>query len=80
MPGVAQVSRFVVGEQPEGLLNGSNATFTTAADFEPLTVRVYVNGLFQKRGVDFNTSGLRTIVLSQSPSGNETLLVNYLRR
>ena len=70
---------LISNETPSGALDGSNATFTTAFDFDPDSVAVYVNGLFQKRIADFNTSGSRTISLTASPGPGENILVNYLR-
>lgn len=70
---------FVVGEVPAGLVNGSNATFTTAFGFVPESVEVYVNGLRQKKPTDFNTAGTTTILFSDSPLVGDLLLANYLR-
>lgn len=70
---------LVTNETPAGLIDGSNATFTTEFDFVPESVSVWINGLYQKRIADFNTSGLRTITLTASPGTGEHILVNYLR-
>jgi hypothetical protein len=70
---------FVKNETPAGAINGSNATFTSAFDFVPESVEVFINGICQRPIVDFNTSGTRTINLSDSPHANESILVNYLK-
>lgn len=70
---------MVWGETPSGLVNGSNATFTTQYGFIPESVEVYVNGLFQRRVTDFNTSGSQTITLSDSPQSGDSIRVNYTR-
>lgn len=69
----------ILNEIPTGVLNGMNATFTTQHDFVPGSVEVFVNGLKQKLINDFNTTGVRTILLAQSPNSNENILVNYIK-
>lgn len=69
----------VIGETPSGAINGSNAIFTTAFEFIPESVAVYVNGLNQKRIAEFNTSGTTQITLTESPGVGEIVLVNYLK-
>lgn len=70
-------AEIVYGEVPSGAINGSNATFTTAYEFEPETVQVILNGLIQKLVQDYNTSGTQTITLNVSPNSGETLTINY---
>lgn len=79
LPGASGSQPWEVGETPAGLVNGSNATFTTAREFDPLTVSVYVNGLQQRRVTDFNTSGTTTITLTDSPQTGDSLRVTYQR-
>lgn len=69
----------ILNEIPSGAINGMNATFTTQHDFVPGSVEVYMNGLKQKLIDDFNTTGVRTILLAQSPNSNENILVNYIK-
>lgn len=78
-PPGASGADIVVGETPSGTINGSNATFTSANDFIPESVAVFVNGLFQQRVTDFNTSGVRTITLAASPTAGEVVRINYTR-
>ncbi len=70
-------AEIIYGEVPSGAINGSNATFTTAYDFEPETVQVILNGMIQKLVQDYNTVGTQTITLNVSPSSGETLIINY---
>lgn len=72
-------ANMVIGEVPTGLINGSNATFTTANPFVAGTVEVFVNGLRQTIIVDFNTSGNNTIQLIFSPLTGEVITVNYIK-
>jgi hypothetical protein len=69
----------VFSETPSGSVNGSNATFTTLNDFVPGSVSVRVNGLSQRPGTDFTTSGVRTIALTSSPTPGESIQVDYTR-
>lgn len=73
------VANIVVGEVPSGLVNGSNATYTTAFNFYPDTVDVCINGLSQKKPTHFNTSGTNTIIFADSPTVGEVITVNYIK-
>ena len=69
----------VVGEIPNGAIDGSNATFTTDYDFDPNTVLVFYNGLAQYNPTHYTTSGTTTITLNFSPSVGDIFTVNYDR-
>lgn len=67
----------ISGEIPSGVINGSNATFTTQFDFVPESVEVFCGGIRLTVLSDFNTSGNRTISLYVSPLSGELIRVNY---
>lgn len=69
----------IVGEIPNGTINGSNATFTTDYSFIPETVQVFRNGVAQYNPTHFTTSGTTTITLNFSPSVGDILTVNYIK-
>jgi len=71
------VSEWVVNETPIGVINGSNAAFTTTHNFVAGTVLVYLNGQRLKQVDDFNTSGTTNILLVNSPGVGEVVLVDY---
>lgn len=66
-------------ETPSGLVNGSNATYTTAYNFIPETVRVSLNGLLQRNPTDFTTSGNDTIIFTTSPETGDEIRTHYER-
>lgn len=68
---------FVFGETPSGLVNGSNATYTTAQNFVAESVQVFINGVSQTSGVDYTTSGSTTITMNVSPVSGDYIRVNY---
>lgn len=68
---------YVWGEIPDGIIDGSNATFTTEFDFIPETLQVYINGLLQTVILHYNTSGTTTITFSDSPKTLDIIEVNY---
>jgi hypothetical protein len=68
---------LVIGEVPSGLVNGSNATFTTAFSFDPDTIDVFVNGLKLLKPDEFTTTGTTQINLTFSPATGEVIQVNY---
>lgn len=72
-------SSIVVGEIPNGTINGSNATFTTDYDFVPESVLFFRNGLAQYNPTHYTTSGTTTINLNFSPIVGDVLTVNYTK-
>ncbi len=70
---------FVFNETPAGLVNGSNATFTSAFDFIPESVKVEINGLGQKKVTHFNTIGNDIITLNESPLSGDQIQVHYIK-
>lgn len=76
---VIRRSDLIFGETLTGTINGSNATFSTANNFVPGSVDVFVNGLKQKRVTHFNTTGVTTIIFSDSPQVGDILVANYER-
>jgi hypothetical protein len=70
---------FTDGETPNGIVDGSNATFTVSALPDPAaSLTLYRNGLLQKAGSDFTASG-QTIqfVATAVPQPGDTLLASY---
>lgn len=65
------VNDYVVNEVPSGLINGINATFTTAFNFIPTSVEVFLNGLKQKIIDDYQITNSNTIQLNTSPNAGE---------
>lgn len=78
-PGGAGSGSLVVGETPLGLVNNSNATYTTAFAFVPESVELFINGIRQKRILDFTTSGTTTVLITDSPLTGDLLQINYER-
>lgn len=70
---------WVIGEVPLGVINGSNATFTSALDFVPETVMVYAGGVRLKKVDDFQTTGNTTVIFNQSPQTGENILIDYIK-
>lgn len=67
-------------ETLEGEINGVNTVFNTSYNYEVNTTRVYINGLLQRRGVDYNELGVRTIEFTDAPSARgftDNLIVIY---
>jgi hypothetical protein len=68
---------FHVGETPVGIINNSNAIFTTLNNFQPESVELIVNGTIQTYGVDYYTTGSNTININISPVIGDIIRVNY---
>lgn len=71
---------IIFGETPAGTIDGSNATFTTAFDFVPGKVAVFLNGLLQKLVTHYNTTGTDTIIFNDSPVSGDIIEVNYIKQ
>ena len=69
----------IINEVPNGLINGSNATFTTDFNFVSGTVQLFLNGALQKIIDDYQVIGNNTILLNTSPMSGENLLINYIK-
>lgn len=72
-------SDIVMGEIPTGLINGSNATFTSQFPFIPEKLIVERNGVTQRKTIDYSTTGNSAIVLTFSPESGESILINYIK-
>jgi hypothetical protein len=68
---------YVIGEIPNGAINGSNATFTTLQNFVPLSVELVLNSTIQTYGIDYYTTGVNTIIMNVSPVIGDIIRVNY---
>lgn len=69
---------FVENETPSGLVNGTNATFTTTYEFEAGSTEVFLNGVKQILGVNY-IEEVRQIVFiaGYEPYTNDYLRINY---
>lgn len=67
-------------EVPAGLINGINATFTTAFNFQAGKLAVRLNGLQQKIVGDYQTIGTNTIQFNVSPLAGEVIEIDYLKQ
>lgn len=70
---------LVTNEVPEGLIDGSNATFTTEFEFVPESISITINGLEQKSPENYITSGTQTIIFSSSPETGDQILIDYIK-
>lgn len=77
--GIVGIAEHVYNEIPIGTINGSNATFTSLFPFIPQTLRLYLNGSRQKVVTHYNTSGVNTIILSDSPLPGEIVEIDYTK-
>ena len=68
---------WIIGETPNGDIDGQNATFTSLQNFEPLTVDVILNSTIQTYGIDYITTGTNTIILNVAPVVGDILRLNY---
>ena len=68
----------IFNEEPAGLINGSNNSFTTASNFQPGKVSVFINGLLQKIVTHYQTSGTNIILLNDSLTVGDQIQVNYI--
>lgn len=77
--GPNDLDRLITNEVPTGVLNGSNATFTSVNSFVPETVEVFLNGIKQKIILDYQLVGGNQIVFKIAPDAGEVILINYIK-
>lgn len=62
-------------------VNGVAVVFTTAEQFEAGKLRVFIDGLRRRRGVDFSESGPNSFAwLLTPPEVGQTLVVEYQKK
>jgi hypothetical protein len=65
----------VFGETPSGAMDGANAVFTVASDFQAASTAVHLNGL---REFHYTETGPSEITLEDPPDSTDTLRVDYV--
>ncbi|HEY7390053.1 MAG TPA: hypothetical protein VH640_16170 [Bryobacteraceae bacterium] len=70
---------FMDGDLPQGVINGSNATFTLSAVPAPaVSLALYRNGILQDQGVDYTlSSNVVQFAVGNIPQPGDTLLASY---
>lgn len=76
-----RAANHITGEQPSGLMNASNTTFTLA--FAPVanTEALFYNGsrLARGSGEDYTVSGATITMISYIPVAGDKILVDYIK-
>ena len=75
-PGIGALD-LLLGEPAIGVINGSNATFTTTFNFSQIAV--YINGLLQKIVTHYQTVGNNTIIFNDSPQVGDIILFDIIK-
>ena len=71
----------MIDELLAGNINNSNRIFITTYSYVAGTTRVYVNGLRQRNGIDFEETGDKEITFSEAPTNigfTDYLSVTYI--
>jgi hypothetical protein len=69
---------FVTNEVPTGVINGTNATYTTAQSFRTIDLEVFLNGLRQRYAIDYTIPNSSTFVMTSAPLTGDKLIVDYI--
>lgn len=77
LQGAFQVTN-IWNEQPEGVLDGVNTTFSLALPHYGGTLRVYVDGMRMKLGADYVVTSPTSIQFTVPPAPGSKLLVDYM--
>lgn len=72
--------QLVLGEVPNGDVDGTNKVFTTANNVFGNAIDVYLNGLLQKRGDDYVFTSPNTITFITAPPAGSNILVDYIKQ
>jgi hypothetical protein len=71
----------VENEVPIGVVNGSNALFTTAFPFVAGSLQLSINGVRQKAQVDyFEIFATHEIQIADSPTTGDILIIDYQKQ
>lgn len=70
---------FPIIEEALGVVNGINAIFTSTYPFKPETLQVFVNGLLQKKLLDYNNTDTQNIQFTFSPLDSENITLTYYK-
>lgn len=70
---------IVNNEIPNGLINGSNAIFTTDYPFIPESVSITVNGMEMALEDDYNILSANSFQFMFSPEPGEKILIDYIK-
>ncbi len=74
-------SDVIVEETLTGTIDGNNCIFTSSKNFLAASTTVFINGLRQRRGIDFNETDNHTITFSEAPSNigyTDNLTIIYI--
>lgn len=74
-PGVTLVEKTDYGLL--GILDGINTTFSTSVAYEPLSLKVYLNGIRQFRDRDYQETGDGRIIFETPPSTGDLIIADY---
>ena len=67
-----------VSEAPAGVINGINTVFTTtSAPIDPNATELYLDGIFQRPGIDYTMVG-NTITFAVAPAVAQDIWIKYL--
>lgn len=78
-PSTSDLTLFISGDIPQGLIDGINSLFITNFNFIPESVEVYLNGVRQKLIDDYQTIGNNNIQFLISPTIGESILIDYIK-
>lgn len=67
----------VFNETPSGDIDGTNVTFATVSHFQAGTTAVYLNGLRQLSGADYEES-TGAIAFSDAPQPGDLVTIDYI--
>jgi hypothetical protein len=69
---------MVTGQIPAGAIDGINHVYTCLSAYVPHSLAVFLNGLRQRRGDDYNETGAMSFQLLNAPLPGDSLSVDYI--
>src|SRR5215475_2781610 len=71
------LAQMTHGEIPFGLIDGLNNAYTSAAVYVPDSLAVFLNGLRQRRGDDYQETGTNSFSFLNAPITGDSLSIDY---
>lgn len=67
----------IVDDNFTGTIDGSNTVYTTSVAYEATKIKVYLNGVRQKVGVDYTETNSTTITFTVAPLTNDVIIIDF---
>ena len=76
--GTPVTGQAIYGEIPGGLVNSSNTVYTSANTYGAGQLAVFLNGVRQRRSIDYNETTSTSFTFLVAPVSGDSLSIDYI--